>query len=102
ARLTAGDLNQLWWTAMNAQTVSEIVQGERKHDLVVRLDEPYRDDPEQLKRLSINLPGGGKILLTDVAEMVEASGPNTINRENVRRRIVVQCNTAKRDLHSIV
>lgn len=100
--LNPGDLNQFVQTAMNGQTVSEIVQGERKHDLVVRLDEPYRDDPEQLKRLSINLPGGGKILLTDVAEIEESSGPNTINRENVRRRIVVQCNTSKRDLHSIV
>ena len=100
--LHVGDLNQFVQTAMNGHTASEIVQGERKFDLVVRLDEPYREDPEQLKRLAINLPSGGKVLLTDVADVVESSGPNTINRENVRRRIVVQCNASKRDMHSIV
>lgn len=100
--LNAGHLNQFVETALHGRVVSEIVQGERKFELIVRLDDPYRDDPEQLKRLYINLPTGGRILLTDVAEVVRGSGPNTINRENVRRRIVVQCNIAQRDLHGIV
>ena len=100
--LNAGYVNNLIETAMNGRTVSEIVLGQRKFDLVVRLDDPFRHEPEQLKRLSLHLPDGGRVPLTDVADVVRASGPNTINRENVRRRIVVQCNTADRDLSSVV
>jgi CzcA family heavy metal efflux pump len=102
--LTVGQVNDFIETALNGQTVSEIVQGERKFDLVVRLDYEYRTDIEKLKRLSINLPSGGRIPLESVAHIDDktASGPNTINRENVRRRIIVQCNTAGRDLNSVV
>jgi HME family heavy-metal exporter len=100
--LTTGLVNEFIETAMNGQTVSEVLQGERKFDLVVRLDEEFRTDVNILKRLSINLPAGGKVPLENVAEIIPASGPNTINRENVRRRIIVQCNTAGRDLNSVV
>ncbi|MFO0900526.1 MAG: efflux RND transporter permease subunit [Pirellulales bacterium] len=100
--LHSDEVNQFVETAMNGRTVSEVVQGQRKFDLVVRLDEPFRQDSQQLKRLSIKLPPGGLIPLGSVAEVVDASGPNTINRENVRRRIVIQCNTAGRDLASVV
>jgi HME family heavy-metal exporter len=87
---------------MNGRTVSEVVQGQRKFDLVVRLDEPYREDPEYMKRLVIHLPAGGTVPLSAVADIVRATGHNTIHHENVRRRIVVQCNTAGRDLGSVV
>jgi HME family heavy-metal exporter len=100
--LTVRHVNEFIETAMNGRVVSEIVQGERKFDLVVRLDDEYRKDPEKLRRLSINLPSGGRVPLESVATIERASGPNTINRENVRRRIVVQCNIAERDLASVV
>jgi Cu/Ag efflux pump CusA len=100
--LTVADVNELIETAMQGRTVSEILQGQRTFDLVLRLDEPYRADPEYLKRLVINLPTGGGVPLATVADVVQSSGPNTINRENVRRRIVIQCNTAGRDLGSVV
>ena len=100
--LTADEINGFIETAMNGRTVSEIVQGERKFDLVVRLDDPYRVDIDALRRLSINLKGGGRVPLETVADIVEGSGPNTINRENVRRRIILQCNTADRDLNGVV
>jgi len=100
--LTADEINGFIETAMNGRTVSEIVQGERKFDLVVRLDDPYRVDIDALRRLSINLKGGGRVPLETVADIVEGSGPNTINRENVRRRIILQCNTAGRDLNGVV
>lgn len=95
-------VNEFIETAMNGRTVSEIVLGERKFDVVVRLDDPFRQDPTKLKRLSINLPGGGRVPLNQVADIQRGSGPNTINRENVRRRIIIQCNTAGRDLNSVV
>ena len=100
--LTADAVNEFVETAMNGRTVSEIVDGERKCDLVVRLDEPYRVDIDTLRRLSINLPAGGRVPLETVADIRRESGPNTINRENVRRRIVIQCNTAGRDLEGVV
>jgi HME family heavy-metal exporter len=100
--LNTGDVNELVETAMNGRTVSEIVLGERTFDLVVRLDDVFRNDIEELRRMTIELPRGGQAPLGELADIVEASGPNTINRENVRRRIIVQCNTTGRDLGSVV
>lgn len=100
--LNTDDVNQFIETAMNGRTVSEVTQGQRKFDLVVRLDDEFRQDPEKLKRMSLNLPSGGRIPLEDVASVEPGTGPNTINRENVRRRIIVQCNTVGRDLGSVV
>lgn len=100
--LRSDDVNRFVETAMYGRIVSELVQGQRKFDLVVRLDDEYRQDQTKLKRLALNLPSGGRVPLSTVADFQLASGPNTINRENVRRRIVVQCNTAGRDLHGVV
>jgi HME family heavy-metal exporter len=100
--LTSADVNEFIETAMNGRTVSEVILGERKFDLVVRLDNQFRQDPALLRRLSIHLPGGGRVPLEQVASIQPGSGPNTINRENVRRRIILQCNTSGRDLNSIV
>ncbi|QDU26930.1 Cobalt-zinc-cadmium resistance protein CzcA [Anatilimnocola aggregata] len=100
--LSSDDVNAFVETALNGRTVSEIVLGERKFDLVVRLDDAYRSDLNQLERLSVNLPDGGRVALSQIATIRRESGPNTINRENVRRRIIIQCNTAGRDLNSVV
>jgi len=100
--LNSADVNELVETAMNGRVVSEIVLGERKFDLLVRLDDPFRNDPQELRRMTLELARGAQIPLSAVAEVVDSSGPNTINRENVRRRIIVQCNTAGRDLGSLV
>lgn len=100
--MTSDYVNEFIETAMNGRTVSEIVLGERKFDLVVRLDDEFRQDHKKLKRLSLNIPGGGRVPLDQVAQIERSSGPNTINRENVRRRIIIQCNTAGRDLNSVV
>jgi len=100
--LNSADVNELVETAMNGRVVSELVLGEQKFDLLVRLDDSFRNDPQELKRMTLELPRRGQIPLSAVADVVDSSGPNTINRENVRRRIVVQCNTAGRDLGSTV
>jgi HME family heavy-metal exporter len=100
--LSVADVNDFVETAMQGRTVSDVFQGQRSFDLVVRLDEPYREDMEYLKRLVINLPTAGGVPLEAVADFVTSTGPNTINRENVRRRIIIQCNTTGRDLGSIV
>jgi len=100
--LNSADVNELVETAMNGRVVSEIVLGQQKFDLLVRLDDPFRNDPQELKRMTLALPRRGQIPLSAVAEVVDSSGPNTINRENVRRRIIIQCNTAGRDLGGVV
>jgi HME family heavy-metal exporter len=102
AGLTANQVNEYIETAMNGRVVSEILQGERKFDLVVRLDDKYRLDLDRVRRLTVNLPSGGSLPLSALADIENGSGPNTINRENVRRRIIVQCNTAGRDLAGVV
>jgi HME family heavy-metal exporter len=89
-------------TAMNGKVVSEILDGSRKFDLLVRLDEPFREDLATLGRLQVNLPGGGTVKLEDVAIIREGSGPNQVKREKVRRLIVIQCNVSGRGLVDVV
>lgn len=100
--LRAADVNEFVETAMNGHSVSEILQGQRSFDLVLRLEEEAREDLDTLKRLPIDLPEGGQIPLAAVARVYPSGGPNTINREKVRRRIVVQCNVANRGLVDVV
>lgn len=94
--LRPADVMELVETAMNGQVVSQVLLGQRTFDLVVRLDEPYREDESKLRRLAINLPDGGVIPLESVADVYDSAGPNTIKREQVRRRIVLQANVAGR------
>ena len=96
------DVNEFVATAMQGEVVSQVLDGQRTFDLLVRLDDKYREDLESLKRLAIELPGGGTAKLEDVARIYTAGGPNTINREQVRRRIIVQCNVSDRGLVDVV
>ncbi len=100
--LRRDDVNRLVETAMQGEVVSDVLDGQRTFDLLVRLDEPFRENLEAVKRLSIDLPGGGTTKLESVADVRIAVGPNQIKREQVRRRIVLQCNTAGRGLVDVV
>ena len=100
--LTRMEVTDLVQTAMNGMVVSEIIDGQKKFDLLVRFDESSREDRDKLRRLAIPLPGGGNTTLDRVADIYEGGGPNTINREQVRRRMVVQCNVAGRGLVDVV
>ena len=100
--LSVAVVNEALETAMNGRVVSEIVQAERKFDLILRLDERFRNDPDHLRRLAIPVPGRGNVPLFVLGNIVEATGPNTIHRERVQRRIILQCNTTGRDLSGIV
>jgi HME family heavy-metal exporter len=96
------EINELVETAMQGETVSQVLDGQRSFDLVVRLDDRSRENLEELKRMAIELPQGGVVKLEDVARIYESAGPNTINRERVRRRIVVQCNVRGRGVVDVV
>lgn len=100
--LRQSDVNEFVETAMQGHIVSQVVDGQRTFDLMVRLGETSREDIEALRRLRIDLPNGGTVKLSEVADIYESSGPNTINREQVRRRMVVQCNVSGRGLIDVV
>jgi HME family heavy-metal exporter len=94
-------------TALQGTTVSQIVEGQRRFDLVVRLDEPYRRDVANLGDLHVELPGNkGHIHLDQVADITPLTGgdagANQIKRENLRRRIIVRANAQGRDLAGAV
>ena len=100
--LTPVEVNEFIETAMNGQVVSEVLRGQRTFDLLIRLDENYREDIKALRRLTIDLKEGGKIPLEAVANIYESGGPNTINRENVRRRIILQAAVSNRGVVNVV
>ncbi len=100
--LTPVEVNEFIETAMNGQVVSEILIGQRTFDLLIRMDEEYRENIQSLRRLTIDLDDGGKVPLDSVANIYESGGPNTINREKVRRRIILQCNVSERGVVDVV
>jgi HME family heavy-metal exporter len=100
--LQVRDVNEFIETAMNGRVVSEVIVGQKQFDLLVRLDDAFRLNPQKVERLRIERPIGGTIPLSAIANIRHTTGPNTINRENTRRRIVVQCNTTNRALSEVV
>jgi CzcA family heavy metal efflux pump len=100
--LTPADVAEALETSFQGRTVSQILEGQRTFDLVVWFDEASRNDVDAIRATRVSTPHGARVALGSVAEVVETTGPNTINRENVMRRIVVQANVAGRDLESVV
>ncbi|HRH30108.1 MAG TPA: efflux RND transporter permease subunit, partial [Aquabacterium sp.] len=87
-------------TLSEGQGVSQIVDGSRRYDLVVRLSDTRRT-PQDLAALMLDTPGG-RIPLSAIAQVEEGDGPNQIGRENSRRRIVVYANTDGSDMNRII
>ncbi len=100
--LQINDVNRYVETSMNGTVVSEVLDGMRTFDLTVRMEEDFRENIAAFQRLPIPLPEGGTVPLGSVARIYESGGPNTVNRENVRRRVVVQCNVADRGVVDVV
>ena len=98
----AEDLVETVETAFAGHVVSQVLEEQRSYDLVVRLDGSARRSVESMARTLIDTPGGARVPLAQVAELRLDQGPNTINRENVQRRIIVQANVAGRDLGSVI
>jgi len=82
--------------------MSQIIDGIRTYDLVVRFDDESRETAEAIRSLPIEISEGGYVPLELLASVDEALGANVINRENGQRRIIVQANVAGRDLVSVV
>ncbi|MGE8563757.1 MAG: efflux RND transporter permease subunit [Acinetobacter bohemicus] len=99
--LSVKSIQDLVATSIGGQNVGEILQGDRRFDFVIRLDESMRT-PQQLAMLPIQLPNGGLIQLQDVAKVENILGISQVSRENGKRRVVVTANVRDRDLGSFV
>jgi CzcA family heavy metal efflux pump len=96
------DFNKFIELAFAGEKLSDIYEGQRRFDLVLRLNKNYTESIEQVKSALIDTGTGGKIPLEEVAEIVSVGGPNSISRENVQRKIVVSANVSGRDLKGVV
>lgn len=100
--LAPGDVAELLETAYKGRVVSQVLDEDRYFGLVVWYDANSRSDPEVINETILETPSGRRVALGQVAEVLDTTGPNTLNREHVQRRIVVFCNTQGRDLASVV
>ncbi|BAY63550.1 heavy metal efflux pump, CzcA family protein (plasmid) [Nostoc linckia NIES-25] len=100
--LTIGKLSEIIETALNGRVVSQVLEKQQTFDLAVWLEPDARRNLDTIRNLLVDTPSGQKIPLSQVATIENGTGPNTINRENVSRLIVVSANASGRDLRSIV
>jgi CzcA family heavy metal efflux pump len=100
--VTPGALNAELSALMGGEAVSEIYEGQRVYDLVIRLPQEWRESPQKLSQLYIDTQSGQRIPLNYVADIRHATGPNNILRENTVRRFVVSINPTVDDLNAAV
>jgi CzcA family heavy metal efflux pump len=100
--LTIYDFSEFIDVAFAGEPVSEVYEGQKNFDMIVRYDSTSRGGIEKMKNALIDLPNGTKIKLEQIAEVKSVSSPNTINRENVQRKVVVSANVSERDLRGAV
>lgn len=100
--LAPGDVAALLETAYKGRVVSQVLDDDRYFGLVVWYDEDSRSDPDVIAQTILDTPSGRRVSLGEVVDVLDTTGPNTLNRENVQRRIVVFCNVHGRDLASVI
>ncbi|MEP2238821.1 MAG: CusA/CzcA family heavy metal efflux RND transporter [Maribacter sp.] len=100
--LNIQELNDLVSMGFAGKTAGNVFEGEKRFDLVVRLDKANRQDIEDLKNLFVDLPNGGKIPLNELANISYKKGAAKISRDDTKRRTVVGVNVRNRDLQSVV
>ena len=100
--LTIREIGRAIEAAIQGVSTSRILEGQQAFDLVVRLVAADGWRLDDLGKLLIDTPGGAKVPLAALARIVKETGPNTVSREQVERKIVVQCNVAGRDVTSVV
>ncbi|MDX2152539.1 MAG: CusA/CzcA family heavy metal efflux RND transporter [Bryobacteraceae bacterium] len=100
--LNVSDVRDLMEAAIGGRAISEMIEGQRRFAIVLRLPERYREDPEAITNLALSAPGGERVRVGQLARVSLQRGPEAIARENGQRRIVVQANVRGRDLGSFV
>jgi Cu/Ag efflux pump CusA len=100
--MTVGALADAIDVAFNGETVSQVLEEGKSYDLVVRFPETLRANADAIARVMFDTPTGVRVPLAQLAAVTVERGPNTISREDVQRKIVVQANVAGRDLGGTV
>jgi cobalt-zinc-cadmium resistance protein CzcA len=100
--LSIADINTIVNTAFAGQSAGLVFEGEKRFDLIVRLDNSKRQNLEDIQNLLVPTPNGTQIPLYQLADVSIKNGPNQIQREDAKRRIVVGFNVRGRDVQSIV
>lgn len=103
ARMSAGTMASEMEALLNGYEVGHVVEGQKTHRILLRLDEKSRSNPETIENINLKiLPTGDQIKVKDLANVYKGSGPNMINREGLQRRIVVSANSEGVDLNQLV
>ncbi|MDO6808621.1 CusA/CzcA family heavy metal efflux RND transporter [Zobellia galactanivorans] len=100
--LNIQEVNDMVSMGFAGRSAGNVFEGERRFDLVVRLDKNLRQDIDNLKNLYIDVPRGGKVPLSELADITYQKGAAKISRDDTKRRIVVGVNVRNRDLQSVV
>jgi len=100
--LNASDLQDVIEMAVGGKVATEVYEGERRFQAIVRLPERLRDTVDEIRRLQFTAPNGARVALENVARIEVAEGPAQINRDLAKRRIVVGVNVQERDLGGFV
>lgn len=100
--LSIEELNRYLTMAFGGAAGGSVFEGEKRFDLVARLQPDFRNDIEHIRDLQVSLPNGKQIPLRELADIDYATGPAKISRDNTQRRIVVSVNVRNRDLESVV
>ncbi len=100
--LDVADVNQLIRTAFAGESAGVVFEGERRFDLVVRLDSTHRTDLTDLRNLYVPLPQGGAVPLGELADITYQEAPAQISRDDTKRRITIGVNVSGRDVQSVV
>src|SRR5208283_1950459 len=100
--LNVADINSLIQAAIGGDVATQVVQGEKQFDLVVRLQQQYRDNPEEIRNILVSTPDGQQIPLGEFADIQVANGASFIYRQNNSRYIGVQFSVEGRDLAGAV
>lgn len=100
--LNIADLNHVVSMGFAGDVVGQVFEGEKRFDLAIRLDEKNRKNITNLQNLYVDIPSGGKIPLSELADITYTTGPAQISRDDTKRRIVIGVNVRNRDLQSVV
>lgn len=100
--LHIADINRIVKTAFAGDVAGTVYEGEKRFDLVLRLEPGFRKDISNLRELYVPLPGGGQIALDQVADIHYVNGPQQIARDDGKRRITIGIDVKNRDVQSLV